>query len=131
MEQGKRLAKAAGLAAEALPPELYGPPDAETLLIAWGSTYGPCREAVDILNARGDAAAMAHFAQVWPLNAARVRSLLLPAGKKRRVICVEGNATGQFASVLRETGVLAECEPMLKYDGLPFTGEEIAERAKK
>jgi len=125
--QDKRLAKTKGLIAETLPPEFYGPSDADTLLVAWGSTYGPCREAVDILNAEGRPAAMTHFAQVWPLDVQAIRPFLRHGGAKR-VIAVEGNATGQFASVLREAGALGDCEAVLRYDGMPFTGEEIAAR---
>lgn len=130
--QDKRMEKAKGMAAEALPPELYGPKDAEHVLIAWGSTRGPCREAVDLLNAGGLSVAMAHFAQVWPIDVEAARSFLFrdgsASGERRKVTSVEGNATGQFASLLREAGVLSECELMLRYDGLPFTGEEIARR---
>ena len=126
--QDKRMAKEKGIVADALPPELYGADDAEHLLIAWGSTYGPCREAVDLLTERGVSAAMLHFSQVWPLDAEAVRSTLGSAGA-RRIVSVEGNATGQFASVLRGAGILGDCELILRYDGLPFTGEEIAERA--
>lgn len=127
--QEKRLAKLAGMAAEALPPEWYGPREAEHLLIAWGSTYGPCREAVGLLNAQGEQAAMLHFAQVWPIQVDAARSALA-AENVRRVTVVEGNATGQFASLLRERGLLGECGRMLRYDGLPFTGEEIARRTR-
>ena len=123
--QDKRLRKYEAVTANALPPERYGPDEAELMLIAWGSTYGPCREAVDILDAGGGSAAMLHFAQVWPLNAQALRA------DAKRVICVEGNATGQFASLLRERGMLAECESLLKYNGMPFTGEEIARRVSE
>jgi len=156
--QDKRLAKVKGMTAEALPPEVYGPTDpgargdecparpeslpranstrppqppgaagAETLLVAWGSTYGPCREAVDILAAEGRSVALVHFAQVWPLDAGAVRPLLTGAGAKR-VISVEGNSTGQFASILRGAGAIDTCDRLLRYDGMPLTGEWIAER---
>ena len=128
--QDKRMAKAKGILANVLPPELYGPGDAEHLLVTWGSTYGPCREAVDALNAQGASTAMLHFAQVWPIDASSVRSLI-GAERRKKITSVEGNATGQFASVLREAGALAGCELLLKYDGLPFTGEEIAARIKQ
>ena len=121
----KRLAKQGPMAAESLPPEHYGPNDAETLLIAWGSTYGPTREAVDTLNANGASVAMLHFAQVWPLRAGDVRDAI---GRRKRIIAVEGNCTAQFASVLREAGALGRCESILRYDGLQLTGEEIAGR---
>jgi 2-oxoglutarate ferredoxin oxidoreductase subunit alpha len=123
----KRLRKLEGMRRDALPPERYGPDRAERLLICWGSTYGPCREAVDLLNGRDISAAMLHFAQVWPLNAEVARAAIASIGA-RRIIVVEGNSTGQFLSLLREQQVLTECELMPKYDGLPFTGEEIARR---
>jgi 2-oxoglutarate ferredoxin oxidoreductase subunit alpha len=127
-QQDKRLAKLAGLAAEALPPQLHGPEDAATLMICWGSTYGPCREATDARNADGSPTAMLHFAQLWPLNLGREAGESL--ARAERVLCVEGNCTGQLASILRERGILPDCELMLKYDGLPFTGEEIVERIR-
>ncbi|NQU77014.1 MAG: 2-oxoacid:acceptor oxidoreductase subunit alpha [Planctomycetes bacterium] len=126
-QHDKRMRKLQGMTAEAIGPELYGPDSAEMLLVCWGSTYMPCREAVDSLNASGESAAMLHFAQVWPINVATAGQKL---GRRRRVICVEGNATGQLASVLRETGIIGEVELLLRYDGMPFTAEYIVERIK-
>ncbi len=126
--QDKRMRKLAGLVADALPPEWYGPEEAEHVLVAWGSTYGPCREAVDRLNGDGVSAAMVHFQQVWPLDSERVRGVF---GEGRSVVSVECNQTGQFAAVLREVGAVGECELMTKYDGMPFTGEEIARRLRQ
>jgi hypothetical protein len=37
---------------------------------------------------------------------------------------------GQFAALLRQAVALADCECVCKYDGMPFTGEQIAERLK-
>jgi len=131
--QDKRSRKAQGMRAEALAPERYGPQDAEALLVCWGSTYGPCREAVDILAAAGASVAMLHFAQVWPLDAAAVRKAMgLDSGAAgpKRVVSVEGNVGGQFAALLRQAVALADCECVCKYDGMPFTGEEIAGRLK-
>jgi 2-oxoglutarate ferredoxin oxidoreductase subunit alpha len=125
--QDKRMRKLNGLTEAALAPEWYGLEAAEHVLVAWGSTYGPCREAVDLLSAEGELVAMLHFPQVWPLRAEAARERLKTAG---RVTCIEGNSTGQFASLLRQIGVLGECDLMLRYDGMPFTGEEIARRAK-
>jgi len=72
---------------------------------------------------------MLHFAQVRPLDSDKVRNAIAPNGKSpHRIQCVEGNATGQFASLLRTVGALAECESVLEYDGLPFTGRALAER---
>ena len=126
--EDKRLRKLEWMAKEAVAPTLYGAADAEHILVCWGSTYYPCREAVDMLREKGRSAAMLHFSQVWPVNVAAARGRLAGA---RRVTVIEGNATGQFAAVLRQVGILGECERLLKYNGLAFTGEEIAERAVK
>ena len=130
--QDKRQAKGKGMMEDALPPEYYGPRAPQRLLITWGSTYGPAREAVDLLHESGESVGMLHFSQVWPINAKKIRQLADMAGfdlaRADHVISVEGNATGQFASILRESGLLRECRLLLRYDGLPFTGEEIAGR---
>jgi pyruvate/2-oxoacid:ferredoxin oxidoreductase alpha subunit len=71
---------------------------------------------------------MLHFSQVWPPNAPAARECL---GRAKRVVSVEGNCTGQFASVLREAGLLSGCELLRRCDGLPFTGEYIVSRVRR
>ena len=127
-QHDKRMAKLLGMIEEALPPALYGREDAEILLVCWGSTYGPCREAVDRLNEAGARAAMLHFAQVWPINPEAARPFL---EGRSSLICVEGNSTGQFASVLRQVGLIGPCDLLLRYDGLPFTAEYIVSRVRQ
>jgi 2-oxoglutarate ferredoxin oxidoreductase subunit alpha len=126
-QQDKRMRKSAGLAADAIPPDLYGDADAETLLIAWGSTYGPAREAVDRLNSGGESCAMLHFSQVWPIAASAAEAI----GRRRRVVCVEGNQTGQFASLLRQRGIVGDVELLRRYDGLPFTADYIVNKLEE
>lgn len=125
VQQDKRMRKLDAMTDEAMAPELYGPPEAETLLICWGSTYGPAREAADILNAQGSSTAMLHYGQVWPICVEEVAKAF---ERRHRIIFVEGNQTGQFLQLLRMTGVVGEFELLAKYDGMPFTGTWIAER---
>ncbi|MFW6066342.1 MAG: transketolase C-terminal domain-containing protein, partial [Planctomycetota bacterium] len=129
-QQDKRMRKFDVLAETVLEPELYPGEgdDADTLLICWGSTYGPCREAVDILRRRGESAAMLHIAQLLPLPADAISRHLKD---RKRVICVEGNATGQLSAWLCENGLCPECEKILRYDGLAFTAEYIVERMSR
>lgn len=126
-QQDKRMRKANVLAETVLEPELYpaDADDAETLLLCWGSTYGPCREAVDMLREQGESAAMLHIAQLLPLPAEAIARHLKD---RKRVICVEGNATGQLSAWLRENGLCPDCEKILRYDGLAFTAEYTLER---
>ncbi len=125
MEQyDKRLRKEVAIAETALPPEYYGPPDAENLLIIWGSTYGAALEAVDRLNDSAHSYGMLHFTQLWPLNLPAVANML--AGFKQH-ITIEGNATGQFAALLREQGLIEKCPHIHRYDGLAFTADFIVD----
>jgi 2-oxoglutarate ferredoxin oxidoreductase subunit alpha len=123
----KRMHKLDTAAAAAREPEVYGPADAETTLLAWGSTYGPCREAVDLLNAGGKANAnLVSLTDLWPLNPV-TRELL--AG--RRIIAVEGNYSSQLAQLIRmKTGISVEGS-ITRFDGRPFSPQEIAEHVKE
>ncbi|HAD03161.1 MAG: hypothetical protein A2091_00500 [Desulfuromonadales bacterium GWD2_61_12] len=116
----KRLAKGELLRFDlALPPRLYGPADFTSLIVGFGSTYGCVREAL----ARVDAphTAFLYCPQVYPLPAEVVDALL----QAQIVIVIENNATGQFARLLRaETGRGADRQ-WLKYNGLPFSVEEV------
>ena len=59
----KRNRKNTGLLKEMSAPLMYGPKDARNMLVGWGSTYGPLKEAVDILNAENEKTALAHFGE--------------------------------------------------------------------
>jgi 2-oxoglutarate ferredoxin oxidoreductase subunit alpha len=121
----KRLAKGIGITGEVLLPEHGGPDAPELLLVSWGSTFGSVREAASLLREGGKKVGTLHFKQVWPLVPDQFLDRLTGAG---RVICVEGNATGQLANLIRrETGLLIE-ERVNRYDGLPITPEFIVRR---
>jgi len=114
----KRLRlKLAGLAGEVLPPTVVNA-GAKTMLCGFGSTLGVMRDACAAVKDAG----FVHLPQVWPFPAAGMSAALKGAG---RVLTVEGNATGQLARLLRrETGLQADGS-VLKYDGRPFTLDEV------
>ncbi len=118
----KRLRKEKPMANTMLAPVYYGPPDAENLLITWGSSYGAALEAVDRLNDSAHSYGMLHFTQLWPLNIPVIENML--AGYKQHIV-VEGNATGQFAALLREQGLIKKCAHINRYDGLAFTADYL------
>ncbi|MFA6497754.1 MAG: 2-oxoacid:acceptor oxidoreductase subunit alpha [Desulfurivibrionaceae bacterium] len=121
----KRLRKFELLRQETIAPMLDGEKGADLLLVCWGSSLGPVREAAAVLRGQGRSVATLHFSQVWPLVPAQFLDILQGAGK---VVCVEGNATGQFAQLIqRETG-FAMAVRIARYDGLPFTARYILER---
>lgn len=116
----KRLKKKELLLKDCLEPELTGAEKFEKLIIGWGSTYHTIREAMEL---KKDApAAFLYLKQIYPLPAS-VESYLK---KAKEIIVIENNATGQLAKLIRqETGIAAH-RKILKYNGLPFSVEEIA-----
>lgn len=97
-------------------------------MLSWGSTYGPLREAVDRLNAASRNANMLQIRDVWPFPTEKVRAALADAG---RTVMVEGNATGQMASLLEvHTGVKID-HHIRRYDGRPFSPEYILARLEE
>ncbi len=124
----KRLRKLNGIYGEVSAPKLTGADNPDVILISWGSSQGAVQEAVDILQKNSIAAASLHFEQIWPLVPEQFLDSLQSAV---RVICVEGNATGQFARLIRrETGFTIK-ELVLRYDGLPFTADYITDKIKE
>lgn len=118
----KRLAKGRGLREAVIAPTYIGDQNSDVLLICWGSTLGPADEAAEILRRDGENVGLLHFRQVWPLKPEQFQDRLERA---RQTICIEANATGQFASLLhRETG-FSVGKTLLRYNGLPFTAADI------
>jgi 2-oxoglutarate ferredoxin oxidoreductase subunit alpha len=119
----KRQRKLKGMAQEVPAPTWYGPEGAEITFLCWGSTYGPLREAVDRLNAeQSRQAAMLHYAGLHPFPAETTAQML---AKAKRTVVVEGNATGQFETLLRARTGLSVDGAIRRYDGRPFTPEYI------
>lgn len=124
----KRMRKLEALSNEMDEPDLYGDPQPRILLIGWGSNYGVLREAVDALLAVGKKIAMLHFSDLWPLPCRRLNELL---PNVTSAYCIENNASGQLASLIkRETGIEITGS-ILKYDGRPFLPDQIVTEVGK
>jgi 2-oxoglutarate ferredoxin oxidoreductase subunit alpha len=128
----KRRKKLQALAATLPVPQLYGASEGNVLLVGWGSTQGPIREAVDRARAAGDSVSAIHIKHINPL----------PPGLENifsgfnHVLVVEMNdegiyGFGQLAGLLRAR----YCDPKIrginKADGLTFKVREIIESANK
>ena len=123
----KRLSRKIGRIQSAMaPPGFYGEENPETVLVAYGSTYGVLKEVTDMLADR-HAIAMLHFSEVFPLPLPESFDYVSLLRNARNSICVELNATGQFARLLRaETGFVCTGQ-INRYDGRPFTADELLE----
>jgi len=120
----KRLKKLDLLMKDVLPPVFVGPENYEILIVGWGSTYHAIREALERLGTKD--VAFLHFKQVYPLHP----NTLTHLKKAKKTVIVENNGTAQFGRLIRlETGFNMDRE-ILKYNGLPFSVEELGERLK-
>ncbi|MFQ5758856.1 MAG: 2-oxoacid:acceptor oxidoreductase subunit alpha [Candidatus Bathyarchaeia archaeon] len=109
-------------------PKLSGPKDAEVTIIAWGSTKGPIKEAMKLLDRNGIKVNFLQIIYISPFPTNTV-SKIIEASK--RTVIVENNKTAQLASLIREkTGKEIE-HKILKYDGRQFFPTEIYQRVKE
>ena len=127
----KRRKKLQALAATLPLPKIYGPPEGNVLLVGWGSTEGPLREAVDRSRAAGDSVSSLHLRHINPL----------PNGLENifsgfnHVFVVEMNdeglyGYGQLAAVLRARFCEAKIQGINKTDGLTWKVKEVLECVK-
>ncbi|AIS32924.1 2-oxoacid:acceptor oxidoreductase subunit alpha [Methanobacterium formicicum] len=125
----KRLKKMEHIRKDALTPELVGSEDYENLVLGWGSTYWPIREALENIRKKGlnpdsGETSFLHLKQVYPLHSSVTNYL----EKAEDVIILENNAHGQMANLIQlETGLEIQ-EKYLKYNGMPFSVEEVEKR---
>ena len=123
----KRLKKFMLLRKEAVPPTFYGDPDAAAFILCWGSNKLIVKEAAERLDGEGISTAALHFGQVYPLTTEMIAPYRL---ERKKRICVENNAGGQFAELLKRELGLAIDHRILKYNGECFTVEELCRSLK-
>ncbi len=118
----KRLRKEEEIIAEVVPPEIQGDEKPDLLLVTWGSSKGAILEAAAELRNYSTRVGTLHFSQVWPLVPQQFLGVLQDA---EEAVCVEGNAFGQLARLIRRETGFAFHRRVLRYDGLPITPEYI------
>ncbi|MDW8083642.1 MAG: 2-oxoacid:ferredoxin oxidoreductase subunit alpha [Candidatus Caldarchaeum sp.] len=107
---------------------LFGDYDAPFLILSWGSTKGAILDAIDHLSSEGLRFA---FAQVKLLNPFPTRFLQNLTSQYRKIIVVEQNYSGQFATLLRaRTGIQVD-HLIVKYNGRPFSFSELRDGLKE
>jgi 2-oxoglutarate ferredoxin oxidoreductase subunit alpha len=127
----KRRIKLQALGATLPLPKIYGASEGSVLLVGWGSTEGPIKEAVDRSRAAGDSVSAIHLRYVNPL----------PNGLENifsgfnHVFVVEMNdeglyGYGQLGTILRARYCDAKIQGINKTDGLTWKVKEILELVK-
>jgi 2-oxoglutarate ferredoxin oxidoreductase subunit alpha len=127
----RRRRKLQKLASQLPLPQVYGPPEGNVLLVGWGSTLGPIREAVERARAAGNSVSALHLRHICPL----------PDGLENifagfnEVVVVEMNdeglyGYGQLAGILRARYCLPKIRGLNKTDGLTWRVREILDQVK-
>ncbi len=123
--QEKLQRKGAALAAEVATIQQVlstGPADARTVLLTWGSCTDPCIEVAGEHGLR-----VVQPVVLWPFPAEALRAALSGAD---RVLVVEQNTTAQLARLAAAEGIAVHGR-ILKYDGRPFSLEDLEARVRE
>ncbi len=128
----KRRQKLLDAAAEFPLPEIHGESAGDALLIAWGSAWGPVKEATDRLRSEGYHIGAANMRHLHPMPNGLEKVF---AGYKH-VIAVEMNDSGaygfgQLAMLLRARYADPKIKSVCKTDGLAFRVREIVTGVEK
>lgn len=121
----KRLRKLVGYEKEIIEPDFVGKQGYQFLIVSWGSNYQNIIEALEKIN--NDTLAFLHFSQVYPLP----KKCADYFATAKKIIVIENNATGQFAKLLHQYFNVQTNDLILKYNGLPFTVEELTTKIKE
>ncbi|MGD1223400.1 2-oxoacid:acceptor oxidoreductase subunit alpha [Streptomyces krungchingensis] len=98
---------------------------ARTLVLGWGSTYGPITAAVRRLRNAGEHIAQAHLRHLNPFP----RNLGTVLGRYEKVVIPEMNL-GQLATLVRAK-YLVDAHSYNQVNGMPFKAEQLATALKE
>ncbi|MER6268960.1 MULTISPECIES: 2-oxoacid:acceptor oxidoreductase subunit alpha [unclassified Streptomyces] len=105
--------------------EVDDPDGARTLVLGWGSTYGPITAAVRRLRAAGEPIAQAHLRHLNPFP----RNLGTVLKQYDKVVIPEMNL-GQLATLIRAK-YLVDAHSYNQVNGMPFKAEQLATALKE
>ncbi|MER6219620.1 2-oxoacid:acceptor oxidoreductase subunit alpha [Streptomyces sp900105755] len=105
--------------------EVDDPDGARTLVLGWGSTYGPITAAVRRLRAAGEPIAQAHLRHLNPFP----RNLGTVLKSYDKVVIPEMNL-GQLATLVRAK-YLVDAHSYNQVNGMPFKAEQLATALKE
>ncbi len=120
------------LADELIPNEkkanFFGPAQADVTLVGWGSTKGAILDGMEDLEAD---AIRCNFLQVRFMNPFPTELVANYLSKAKRKVLIENNYTGQLGGLIREHTGIAMDYKVLKYNGRPFSQNEVYEGVKE
>lgn len=102
--------------------KVYGNKNSSVALLCWGSNKGVCAEA-----ALGLGLKVIQPVVLWPFPLEQFKKAI---NGVKTLISVENNATGQLSLLLKLCGFKTDRE-ILRYDGRPFSLDELEEKVKE
>ncbi|MBI4018978.1 MAG: 2-oxoacid:acceptor oxidoreductase subunit alpha [Candidatus Aenigmarchaeota archaeon] len=124
----KRFRKFALASKELVNPGHLGDANADIMIIGWGSTKGPILEAMKLLKAKGIKVAYQQVLYLSPFPASLIKETI---AKAKRVVIIENNKMSQLNSVIREHCLVSVDNKILRYDGRPFSPQDIEDGVLK
>src|SRR2546426_2609217 len=103
---------------------LHGPRQADLTLVAWGATKGAILDAMAELEVDGRTVNFLQIRLMRPFPADAVAAILRNA---RLTVLIENNYSAQLGALISEQTGVALDHHVLKYDGRPFSRNEIVE----
>ena len=103
---------------------LHGPKTAPITIVGWGSTKGAILDGMEELGVNGIEANFLQIRYVSPFPKTLVQKLLYGSSRK---IAIENNYSAQMAGLIREMTGIAVDNKIVKFDGRPFSQNEIYE----
>src|SRR5437588_3359952 len=103
---------------------LHGPRQADLTLVAWGATKGAILDAMGEREADGRTVNFLQLRLMRPFPADAVAGILRSA---RLTVLIENNYSAQLGALIAEQTGVALDHHVLKYDGRPFSRNEIVE----
>jgi 2-oxoglutarate/2-oxoacid ferredoxin oxidoreductase subunit alpha len=123
----KRFRKLEGVIKATKPFLKDGPDGADITLVGWGSTYKILEEARMHLEKDGVKVNHIHFRTIAPFHGEAVLKALSAC---KKTVCVENNATGQIARLVRQETGYSMHHHIRKYDGEPFYIDPLLEKLR-
>ena len=100
----------------------FGDQDSTTTVISWGSPKGAILESIAILKDEGFRLGFVQVRMISPLPSKELKKAL---ARKKKIITVEDNFTGQLGGLVKEKTGIAPTHHVLKYTGRPVTTTEV------
>lgn len=127
MDKRFKKLEAAIAAGEFPAPKLIGDPDAQLMIVGYGSTKFGVLDAMRQLKKENISVNFLQVTYLEPFPAEAFNEMI---GKAKKTLVIENTKVGQFEGVIREkTGYVFE-HNLRKYDGRPFYPEEVIAKVR-